>query len=188
MISQTGFWNFSGCAFDREHVYDQKLSDALVVLAKRLGVTKSYDFGCGPGKYVENFRKNGIEAVGFDGNPTTINFRNCVVQDLTSTFQEPSVDFLISLEVCEHVPKKHEEALLDTFGRHLNPGGTIVISWAVVGQRGTGHINCQNNDYVIQKFVSMGYIYKDEESKTLRQNVSECAPWFLNTTLVFQKK
>jgi SAM-dependent methyltransferase len=187
MISQTGFWKFEGQRFDQEHVYDSKLSDALVTLAKKYNITKSYDFGCGPGNYVKNFRQNEIEAFGYDGNPITSKIPWCSVQDLTRDFQFDPVDFLLCLEVCEHVPKEYENALLKSIDKHVNPGGKLVLSWAVVGQPGTGHVNCQNNDYVISKFESMGYIYNDIESLELRNNVSN-AWWFRNTTLVFTKK
>jgi SAM-dependent methyltransferase len=186
MISSTGFWMFEGQRYEQEHVYDPQVSNAILSLVQKLGVTKTYDFGCGPGNYVKNFRQNGIEAHGFDGNPVTSKIPNCQVQDLTVDFQLPPVDFLLCLEVCEHVPKEFEDALLKTIDRHVNPGGTVVLSWAVVGQGGLGHVNCQNNDYVIQKLESMGYKYLPSQSSEIRRNVS-CAPWFKNTVLVFNK-
>ena len=186
MISQTGFWTIEGQKFDQEHVYDEKFSDALVAVAKKRQITKSYDFGCGPGNYVRNFRQNGIEANGYDGNPITSKIEWCSVQDLTGNFQLDPVDFLLCLEVCEHVPKEYEDALLNTIDRHVNSGGMIVLSWAVVGQGGFGHVNCQNNDYVISKFTDLGYTYNPDYSQFLRNSVSN-AYWFKNTTLVFNK-
>lgn len=186
MISKTGYWTFEGKRFEHEHVYDSGVSDALVIFAKSLGVTKSYDFGCGPGKYVENFRKSGIEASGFDGNPITSKIPHCAVQDLTSDFQFPAVDFLVCLEVCEHVPAQYENKLINTIDRHLNSNGKLILSWAVVGQGGTGHVNCRNNDYVIKKFEMLGYTYLEDESNNMRSKVSN-APWFKNTILVFNK-
>jgi SAM-dependent methyltransferase len=186
MISQTGFWTFEGQRFDQEHCYDPKLSDAILSIAKQRKITKSYDFGCGPGNYVRNFRQNGIEAFGYDGNPVTSKLPWCSVQDLTADFQLDPVDFLLCLEVCEHVPKEFEEKLLKTIDRHVNPGGMLILSWAVVGQGGLGHVNCQNNDYVISKFQSMGYSYNMTHSIHLRNNASN-AWWFRNTTMVFIK-
>ena len=90
------------------------------------------------------------------------------------------------MEVCEHVPKEYEDKLLETIDNHVNPGGTLVLSWAVVGQGGFGHVNCQNNDYVIKKFESMGYAYDKIESLLLRSEVTN-ATWFRNTILVFNK-
>ena len=186
MINDTGYWTFEGTKFINEHVYDPKLSDALVKFALELNTVKSYDFGCGPGKYVENFRKHGIETDGYDGNPITLKFANCYIKDLTTDFQLTPVNFLLCLEVCEHVPKEFEDKLLHTIDRHVNPGGTLVISWAIKGQGGTGHVNCQNNDYVISKFMSMNYSFDKNRSDYLRGQES-CAKWFRNTILVFNK-
>lgn len=186
MISSTGFWNFDGQRFEQEHVYDVVLSTAILQLIKKLGVTKTYDFGCGPAKYVQHFRQNGIETYGFDGNPVTSKFPYCKVQDLTTEFSEEPVDFLLCLEVCEHVPKEFEDKLIANIDKHVNSGGILVLSWAVVGQPGTGHVNCQNNDYVINKFQSLGYTYNKFESEQLRKHVSN-AWWFKNTVLVFTK-
>jgi SAM-dependent methyltransferase len=186
MISDTGAWNITGSKFEESHAYDERLSDSLINYAKTLNIKKSYDFGCGGGKYVENFRKHGIEAFGIDGNPITSSFPFCSVQDLTSKFQLEPVNFLLCLEVCEHVPKEYEDILLDTLDRHLLPGGTLVISWAIVGQSGLGHVNCQNNDYVLNKFNSLGFNYDESASLTLRKNVK--LSWFSNTILVFNKE
>jgi SAM-dependent methyltransferase len=186
MITSTGYWTFEGQRFQQEHMYDGLFSNALVSLAKRLGTIKSYDFGCGTGNYVQDFRRYGIDTTGIDGNPITSTIPNCFVKDLTSDFQLEPVSFLTCLEVCEHVPKQYEDALLKTIDRHVLPGGTLVLSWAVVGQAGTGHVNCQNNDYVIAKFQSLGYTYNENESQILRHNVSG-SWWFRNTTLVFNK-
>ena len=74
---------------------------------------------------------------------------------------------------------------MSNINKHLSPGGTLVLSWAVVGQGGFGHVNCQNNDYVIRLFEGMGYTYDQENSANLRKVSS--LPWFPNTVLVFKK-
>ena len=186
MISDTGFWNITGKQFESEHAYDAPLSNAIVFLAKSLGVTKTYDFGCGPGKYTAAFREAGIEATGLDGNPLTASIANCKIQDLTADFDLEPVNFLLSLEVCEHVPKEFEAKLISNINKHVAPGGTIVLSWAVVGQGGFGHVNCQNNDYVISLFEDLGYTYDKENSNNLRKASS--LSWFPNTVMVFMKK
>lgn len=187
MISATGYWILNESQFINEHVYCSKLSNKIVDYVKGLKINKVYDFGCGPGKYVEHLRSNNIESYGFDGNPVTSNFLNCRVQDLTDDFLEPPVDFLMCLEVCEHVPKEYEETLLQTIDRHLNPGGTLLLSWAVIGQSGLGHVNCQNNDYVIEKFQSIGYSFNKHDTKIFRNIDFSEATWFEHTIFVFNK-
>ena len=180
MISNTGFWNIDGAQFEYEHCYDESLSNSICSFATGLGTKKLYDFGCGPGKYVDAFRRHGIDATGFDGIPY------CKVQDLTSSdFQHEPVDFILCLEVGEHVPKEFESVLLSNIDKHLNPNGTLVLSWAVVGQGGFGHVNCQNNDYVIQTMESRGYSVNTTTSYLLRK--SSTLPWFKDTIMVFNK-
>jgi SAM-dependent methyltransferase len=186
MISNTGFWNIHGPQFEHEHAYDELLSNSICSFASSLDIKKSYDFGCGSGKYVDAFRRKGINATGFDGNPITATIPNCIVQDLTSSdFQHEPVDFILCLEVGEHIPKEFESALLSNIDKHLNPNGTLVLSWAVVGQGGFGHVNCQNNDYVIETMESRGYSVNNRISQLLRD--SSTLSWFKNTIMVFKK-
>ena len=132
-IQDIGAWDISNKKFDKEHVFDYKLGRALVNLMKLRSIDKVYDFGCGHGKYVKLFNEFKIIAIGFDGNPITKTLPNCKVQDLTSDFQEKPVDFLLTLEVCEHVPKKFQTELLNTIDRHLNDNGLLVLSWTDKG-------------------------------------------------------
>jgi SAM-dependent methyltransferase len=186
IISDTGFWNIEGAQFDNSHYYDESLSNSICSFVLGLGVKKLYDFGCGKGKYVDAFRTNGIDATGFDGNPITSSIPYCKVQDLTSpNFQFEPVDFIMCLEVGEHVPKEFESALLSNIDKHLNPNGTLVLSWAIVGQPGFGHVNCQNNDYVIRTVESLGYSINTEAIELLRN--SSTLSWFKDTILVFNK-
>ena len=187
MITNTGVWLINGTQFENHHCYDSSLSNALCLFAKGLGVKKLYDFGCGSGKYVSAFQSIGINATGIDGNPITSTIPNCRVQDLTSEFQMEPVDFLLCLEVGEHIPKEFESTLLQRIDSHVNPSGILVLSWAVEGQPGFGHVNCQNNDYVIRVMKELGYSFMDIESTMLR-NASTDAWWFKNTILVFKKK
>ena len=188
-ISETGAWLFGGAQLQSQHVFDKSLADSIAELANQLGHAKAYDFGCGEGKYTQVLNDSGVQTEGFDGNPCTESYPNCSVQDLTdASFSREPRPFVLTLEVCEHVPKHLEEALVTTIDKHVQTGGTLVLSWAVVGQHGLGHVNCQNNDYVIAKFTSMGYTYEASHAETLRKASNRTiAPWFFNTILVFSK-
>ena len=188
-ISNTGSWMFGGSTLDSQHVFDEKLCNSMIEVIKSSGFSQAYDFGCGQGKYTSSFNLSGIDTVGFDGNPHTGNYLKCFVQDLTSPFfSAPPRDVVVCLEVCEHVPQTFESVLLQNIDKHVNPRGLVILSWAVVGQAGLGHVNCQNNDYVIQKFQQMHYVYKEDLSNKLRLNSDKVkAPWFSNTVMVFSK-
>jgi SAM-dependent methyltransferase len=186
IIAPTGFWTIDGRRFEQEHFFDEALGLALVDLARRENRVRAYDFGCGHGKYVALFRANGIEAIGFDGNPGTSKLAHCRVQDLTDLrFQEPAVPFVLCLEVGEHVPKAYETPLLANLDKHVASGGLLVLSWAVVGQAGLGHVNCQNNDSIVAKFKALGFSYDAADSQALR--ACSTLPWFKNTIMVFRK-
>jgi hypothetical protein len=64
----------------------------------------------------------------------------------------------------------------------------IIISWAIEGQGGCGHVNERNNDYVINRFKDKGFEYIVEATDFLRTCVAECPCfWFKNTIMVFDK-
>ena len=55
-------------------------------------------------------------------------------------------DWVMSLEVGEHIPRQFEHTFISNIVNHATTG--IVLSWAVVGQRGTGHINTRSNAHI----------------------------------------
>ncbi|CDW77648.1 UNKNOWN [Stylonychia lemnae] len=182
-ISNHGFW-IGNESIKNEHAYDSELSQAIVDFLKGKGAQSVVDFGCGPGKYTEALLKNGLNCVGYDGNPETPAITNglCKVIDLAEDFQlETQFEWVLCLEVGEHIPKEFESVLLRNLKNHCQKG--IILSWAVIDQPGFGHCNCQNNDYVKKTMADLGFI-ADQESETILREKSSL-PWFKNTILVF---
>lgn len=167
------------------HGYDTYLSNALVNVLKTNNITDVYDFGCGHGLYTRNFIVNKIMCDGYDGNPNTKQLTDglCSVLDLSKSFSLPKKEYVITLEVGEHIPKLYEDIFINNIHSHNTKG--VILSWAVVGQGGDGHINCQNNDYIKQKFSDLGYANDIDEENYLRHNSS--FSWFKNTIMVFKK-
>lgn len=187
MIANTGYWMFGDKQFESEHCFDEGLMQSIPVVLKSLNIHTMYDFGCGPGWYTTGILKHGIDCKGFDGNPITSQIPNCEVQDLTDeSFRREKVDCVMCLEVAEHVPKEFESKLIDTMDYHVKSGGLLILSWAVPGQGGLGHVNCQANSYVLSIFKDRGYNYNEPLSNFLRDKSS--LPWFKNTILVFMKQ
>ena len=60
------------------------------------------------------------------------------------------------------------------------------MSWALKGQGGDGHVNEQNEDYVLDLFNELGMTYHQDISKMLR-DVAQLG-WFKKTIYVFSKK
>ena len=93
----------------------------------------------------------------------------------------------ICLEVGEHIPKQYESIFLDNITSLTT--NKIILSWAIIGQLGDGHVNCMNNDEVILKMDELGFKYLEDDSISARNSVSPAiASWFLKTIMIFQKK
>lgn len=180
-ISNTGFWN-NECA----HEFDKSLCGALVEYFRENQLNDTIcDLGCGcHGYYTQKLVQKGLNCIGFDGNPNTYDMTNglCKVRDLTNTFDDV-YDWIICLEVAEHVPKIYENILIENIHRNNRKG--VILSWAVEGQDGLGHVNCQNNEYVKTKFKHLGYVNNIDLENRFRNASS--LPWFKNTIMVFTR-
>ena len=60
--------------------------------------------------------------------------------------REQEWDWVMSIEVAEHVPRSAEARFVHTI-LSAQPRG-VVLSWALPGQGGFHHVNCQSNEYV----------------------------------------
>jgi 2-polyprenyl-3-methyl-5-hydroxy-6-metoxy-1,4-benzoquinol methylase len=151
------------------------------------GGSSVVDFGCGNADYVKNLIKNNFRCEAYDGNPNTPEMTDGIgkVLDLSKEFDlGKTFDYVMSLEVAEHIPKECEEVYVDNLIRHT--GFYLITSWAVVGQGGDGHVNEQDEDYVLNMYKEKGMIYNKEVSEVLR-NVATLG-WFKNTIYVFSKE
>ena len=74
--------------------------------------------------------------------------------DLTAPLSLPRADWVLSLEVGEHVPSQHEAALIRNLHAHNCRG--VVLSWAVLHQGGFHHVNNHANAYVVGVFEGRG--------------------------------
>jgi SAM-dependent methyltransferase len=180
-INERGIWLTK--ELTDTHVFDKALSDAIIRLFP--DVKTAVDIGCGNGTYTGNFINNGIDCIGFDGSPLTpdLTFRVCHIRDFSEPQNIGEYDLVLSLEVGEHIPREFEDVFLD------NVCGAakrfIVLSWAVVGQGGNGHLNERNNDYIIERIEGKGFWYLSKKTEYLRE-ASEIS-YFKNTILVFAR-
>lgn len=184
-VLANGAWDGSISDLQKEHVFDDALCDGIINMLSTDEVKTVVDMGCGLGDYVKNFKEK-FECEGFDGNPQTHKLTNglCNVLDLSKPVKFPvKYDWVISLEVGEHIPKKYEDNFISNLCNSSSKG--LILSWAIPGQGGRGHVNEQKNNYIIQQMLFKGFIYLPEKSQFLRD--SSKLWWFKNTIMVFKK-
>jgi len=180
-VSKYGYW-----LENIRHDYDHELALAIGEVLQKKGVTTVADFGCGDGRYIKTLIALGFDGEGFDGNPHTPTMTDGVGKVLNIALPQnlgKKYDFVISLEVGEHIPKKFEATFLANLDRHNIKG--IILSWAVPGQGGYGHFNERSNQYIKKQLRKLGYRPNNELQEFLRQSATIF--WFKNTVMVFEK-
>jgi hypothetical protein len=117
------------------------------------------DFGAGVGQYGHYLLSQDptIRYRGYDGASNVESVTNGFVQwfDLTVPLSLPVADWVISLEVGEHIPHKDEMNYVRNLHAHSCRG--IIISWGNVLQGGHGHINNHRWSYIRDLFVELDY-------------------------------
>jgi len=133
--------------------------------------------------YLKNLNQVCVQVNGCDGNPFTSELTEGLgfQADLSLPHQFKKVDWVISFEVGEHLPKEYESTFIDNLCTHANKG--IIMSWAFPGQPGEGHINCQSSEYIISQLYKRGFLVDYIESNNIR-SLSDTW-WFQANLLVF---
>jgi cyclopropane fatty-acyl-phospholipid synthase-like methyltransferase len=183
-INEVGFWETTD---QTGHVHDLSIAASLCKYLADKQAKTVVDFGCGLGDYAKLFKEWDYKVEAYDGNPNTETLSGKIgkVLDLSKPFYlGKKFDVVMSLEVGEHIPKEFEEQFIDNITKHAKKH--LIISWAVEGQGGDGHVNCANNDYIIGQIVDRGFKHNGKDSQTIR-NAATNASWFGYTIMVFDK-
>lgn len=147
------------------------------------------DLGCGTGALVRRARERGIEAVGVDVAVNTTNDPAFVYADLRDTLDlGRRFDWVLCWEVGEHLPPRAAAGLVETCVRHMAPKGRILFTAARLGQRGPGHVNCQQPEWWAKLFASYGLTVAVDPSRALRRAWLACAPtcrWYGQNAQIF---
>ena len=194
MITETGYWTSDDT--ESIHVHDPRLANWILNYLQNDKDKQLIDFGCGMGDYLKKLHNNGFSNLhGFEGEVRKGSPNFVDSWDLTNPIKNyKNYDHLkknaynsICLEVGEHIPKQYESIFLDNITSLTT--NKIILSWAIIGQLGDGHVNCMNNDEVILKMDELGFKYLEDDSISARNSVSPAiASWFLKTIMIFQKK
>ena len=169
-----------------EHITDAKLVEELSAFLKGKTVGS---FGDGPGAYKRDIEK--LDEVklydAYDGAPFCEETSEGRVKFLDLTvphFGLPFYDWIISLEVAEHIPENFEHIYLDNLARHSREG--IVMSWAGPTQGGLAHINNRPLEYAINVIEQRGFQHDAKASLRLRN--AALWQWLRDNINVFVRK
>lgn len=186
-VSESGGW----CATvsgenSREHKTDTKLVPALADFFSGKLVAS---FGDGPGVYKQMLTETGkLKAYdAYDGAPYSEKTSEGRVDFLDLTLPQygiPVYDWIISLEVAEHIPAKFESVYIDNIVRHAKEG--VILSWAKPGQSGYSHVNNKPFDYVKKLFSNLGFEHDANASDLLKGSAS--VMWLKENTNVYRRR
>jgi len=188
MIDKTGFW-----ASDDAHIHHVRsipLEKWILNFFNKVDINKKdriWDLGCGLGYYLKELSENGFTGcVGVEADPPKQKVFNLIYRhNLTTPMMSVQKGNVICLEVLEHIPKELESRVIKNINHCCD--NFLILSWAVEGQPGYGHVNCKNNPEVISLFEKEGYILLEEDTLDARSVIDDTTPWFKNTILIFKK-
>ncbi|CAG0899204.1 unnamed protein product [Cyprideis torosa] len=185
-ISSSGGWcaEFSG-KDSGKHLFDKALAKALSTFFAGKQVAS---FGDGPGQYQQLVTEEGkvLSYAAFDGAPFTEQTSENRVKFLDLAiphFGLEVFDWIVSLEVVEHIPEQFEATYLDNIFRHAREG--IILSWAVPKQGGTGHVNERPFSYVRDVMAKAGFAHDEVASQQLKNAAK--FPWLKRNINVFRR-
>jgi hypothetical protein len=183
---ETGIWTIEKAKSGHKH--DASLISAIWMLYRPKSII---DIGCGDGWYcwiLNQLSNHTSEILGIEGTPDIKKISYFDDIEITDLTKEPksskNFKFGLCLEVGEHIPTKYEETFLNHI--KLRVSNKLIISWAPPGQSGTGHVNCREQEYVIDKFKELGFLFNIKETKILR--IHSWFKWFKRNIMVYDKK
>jgi len=153
----------------KKHKHDYLLAGAI---AHTYSPELAFDLGCGDGTYVSILRSCGWKIKGFEGTGDIEEVSK--IDDITQIdLSEPQewkekADFVMCLEVGEHIPREKEDAFLRNIASVCSKH--MVLSWATPGQGGRGHVNEQPVKYIACKMKAYGLEVNEKITDFLRNH------------------
>eukprot|EP00933_Yihiella_yeosuensis_P029505 TRINITY_DN23148_c1_g1_i1.p1 TRINITY_DN23148_c1_g1~~TRINITY_DN23148_c1_g1_i1.p1 ORF type:complete len:506 (-),score=80.08 TRINITY_DN23148_c1_g1_i1:196-1587(-) len=128
------------------------------------------DFGAGGGHYSAWMNETGlVKAHAFDGTAQAEELSGGAVQQVNLGADMTlwrTFDWVLCLEVGEHVPKQYSKTLLSNLKKHATQG--LVMSWSDDWE-GIGHVNCLSRDEFISFVQSeTGFVLDHEATEKVR--------------------
>lgn len=148
------------------------------------------DLGAGVGQYGRHILQQvrGATYTAFDGAVGVQAFSKGLVAHAKLHEFHPSLlpvmDWVVSLEVGEHIPFQFEHEYVSNLHEHNRKG--ILLSWAGLGQFGHGHVNNHSPSYIVSLFSAWGYRLDRATTWSLRKSTHHA--WFRTGTYVFDRR
>lgn len=130
------------------------------------------DFGAGGGQYSTWLNETGlVYGYAFDGTQQATAITRGVVQEI-NLIQDVQLwrtfDWVMCLEVGEHIPAQYSGVLLRNLKRHAEKG--LIISWSSDWE-GIGHVNCLSQDEFVATVVrETGFIFDGGTTEVIKQS------------------
>ncbi len=144
------------------------------------------DLGCGQGRYCRFLADRGFQVTGYEGSPriaSVAKFDRITTLNLAYPADIGRAQVLC-LEVGEHIPETYAQTLFNNIGQTAKH--RAIISWAIPGQPGNGHVNCQPNSYVISQLEKRGLRFLPKETQAARLLPLDTVAYYRNTLMVFE--
>lgn len=186
-VHETGYWYSSFTSVVQAHLDFPDLARWLVSFLSQHKEKIIYDFGCGNAYYLQKLHDNDFKnLIGIEPEcPVKNTPFQILPHNLAFDLPLTKKGIVISLEVGEHIPQKYQDAFIDNITKLCD--SYLILSWAVVGQIGIGHVNCKNNNEVIKLFEEKDFTYQ----KDLTEDIRNCSfgeiDYFKHTLLIFKK-
>ena len=162
----------------------------LLYLKNKYDIKSMIDVGCGPGDMTEIASGRGIDAMGIDGDFTlqeTWQSKriNVMLHDFSKGAPELDKEFDLawSVEFLEHL----YEDLIPNFMAVFSKAKYIICTAAPPGYTGHHHVNCQPQEYWVEKFAEYGFEFDAEETLYIRKNSAMRKPFMQRTGMFFRK-
>jgi len=183
----TGGYCIDGNIGDHYHTSDNLINN-LLLLFKNCSIL---DMGAGLGHYKQKFEATGLvrRYDAYDGAEGVEEASKGLVNyiDLTEQiYNEISVhDWVLSLEVAEHIPQNLESIFLGNLARHALKG--MVVSWAIPGQGGFGHINEIAPEIANAHIEALGFKVNHTATALMRSGLEALVFYFEKDIFVYDR-
>lgn len=149
------------------------------------------DFGALDGHYARWLNDTGwVTAYAFDGIQGVAELTDGLVTevDLAGTVEivwhPKPFDWVLCLEVAEHIPAHLEGAFLQNLNRYAAAG--LVLSWATPDIIGEGHVNCLTLEESRRRVEALGFRQDVTATEALR--IAADIPWIAISVAVYRRE